>query len=126
MATSRPKQDICERTFAFGCQVVQLCERLIERGATGAMLARQLASAGTSIGANVEEAQAGQTKPDFIAKTCIALKEAREAHYWLRLTEATTTPVPKDLAPPLQEAQQLVAILTAIILKARSSPRRGA
>lgn len=49
------------------------------------MLARQLLRAGTSIGANVEEAQAGQSRADFINKYSIALKEARESIYWLRL-----------------------------------------
>ena len=48
-------------------------------------LVRQLIRSGTSVGTNLEEAQSGQSKPDFISKNSIALKEARETNYWLRL-----------------------------------------
>jgi four helix bundle protein len=118
--------DICQRTFEFACRIVRLCHRLVvERGEIGRLVTRQLLRAGTSIGANVEEAQGGQSKPDFISKTCIALKEARETRYWLRVVEATIAPPPSDTRPLAKEATELVAILTAIVVKARSSPRRG-
>ncbi|HKZ18251.1 MAG TPA: four helix bundle protein, partial [Geobacteraceae bacterium] len=50
------------------------------------VLSKQLLRAGTSIGANVEEALAGQSRADFLSKMCIASKEARETRYWLRLS----------------------------------------
>jgi four helix bundle protein len=72
------------------------------------------------VGANVEEAQAGQSKPDFISKISIATKEARETHYWLRLlAETEITPAAK-LADLTDEANQLVAILTTIVKRSRS------
>jgi four helix bundle protein len=92
MAHGRPPRDIEERAFALAREVVELCERLSEQSPTRRVLAAQLAKAGTSIGANLEEAVAGQSRADFVAKTAIALKEARETLYWLRLVAATTEP----------------------------------
>ncbi len=119
------QRDICVRSFSFACEVVRLSDRLLRRCGVCRLLAEQLAAAGTSVGANVEEAQAGQTKPDFIAKTCVALKEARESFFWLRLIEATVKPMQEEIRPLRAEASQLVAILTAIVVKACSSSRRG-
>jgi four helix bundle protein len=82
-------------------------------GRRGARSGPSIASSGTSIGANLEEAAAGQTKPDFIAKVCIARKEARE------------TVAPEDVLSELDEAKQLVAILGSIVFNARSSSKRG-
>ncbi|TWU06546.1 hypothetical protein Poly21_56130 [Allorhodopirellula heiligendammensis] len=82
-------------------------------------LANQLLRSGTSVGANVEEAQAGQSKNDFIAKMYIACKEARETHYWLRLLADTATVTPERLTDLTEESRQLVAILTSIVKKAR-------
>ena len=71
------------------------------------------------------EADAGQSKPDFISKTCIARKEARESLYWLRLIEHAVKPAPPEATRLRDEASQLVAILTKIVSVARSSPTRG-
>ena len=76
-------RDIQERAFKFACGVIKFCDTADDRRRTTEHLLLQLFAAGTSIGANLAEASAGQTKPDFIAKTCVSLKEAREARYWL-------------------------------------------
>lgn len=115
-------KDICERTFAFAVQVVALCQELDEKSGVSRTLAHQLLKAGTSIGANVEEAQGGQSKPDFIAKLSIACKEARETHYWLRLLDASGAVPRFPLAPMIDESNQLVAILTTIVKKSRDNP----
>ena len=81
--------DLCERTFKFACDVSSLCVRLQERGPVIRRLSMKLLDAGTSIGANIEEGRAGQTKPDFIAKNFISLKESRETRFWLRVIVAT-------------------------------------
>src|SRR5712692_1502691 len=86
-AKSEP-QEICERTFQFAVRVVKLCQFLEEDSGVSRTLAGQLLRAGTSVGANVEEAQAGHSRADFISKMGIALREGRETHYWLRLLEA--------------------------------------
>jgi four helix bundle protein len=88
-------------------------------------LSFQLLDAGTSIGANLEEGTAGQTKPDFIAKHFIALKEARETRYWLRVIAFADSAMRPDISPLMTEATEFIAIITAIAKTARSSPRRG-
>jgi four helix bundle protein len=116
---------IAERTFAFSCRIVRLCEKLWTQGPATRRIADQLFSCGTSVGANVEEAQGGQTKPDFIAKLAVARKESREAVYWLRLAVATGVVKKEDVAWELDEAQQLRAMITQAIKTAQSSPSRG-
>ena len=77
--------DLGERTFTFACGVSKLCVRLHERGPVIRRLSMKLLDSGTSIGANFEEGRAGQTKPDFIAKHFISLKESRETRFWIRV-----------------------------------------
>src|SRR5215210_7688788 len=73
-----------ERTIAYAVRVVQLY-RALARDSAGRVIARQLLRSATSVGANIHEAQAGQSRADFIAKMSIANKEATESRYWLRL-----------------------------------------
>ena len=70
---------------------------------------------GTSIGANVEEAQAGQSKADFIAKMSIARKEARETHYWLRLLRESEIVTEGQLFEIIKDVDEIIRILTAIV-----------
>ena len=79
-------KDIKERTFQFGLRIITLSEHLPSTKA-GAVLAKQILRSGTSVGANVEEAVAAYSKDDYAYRMGIALKEARETHYWLRLIE---------------------------------------
>ncbi len=79
---------------------------------------RQLVSAASSIGANLEEARAGQSKADFHAKIRISLKEARESHYWLRLLRESDCISAIRVNPLIEEADELIAILTTIAKKA--------
>jgi four helix bundle protein len=117
--------DIQERAFKFACAVVNFCDTIDDRRQTTRHLMLQLLRAGTSIGANLAEASAGQTKPDFIAKTCVSLKEAREARYWLTLIGASRQSLRSAAVPLIDEARQLVSILTSIVKNARSNPHRG-
>jgi four helix bundle protein len=123
MQNAKCKNDIYERTFEFACRIVRL-HRLGARGPTARPLLNQLLRSGTGIGANLEEAEAGQSKADFIAKTRIALKEARETVYWLRLIAATEIVKPPRIEPLTQEARELVAILTTIVRNASTNPSR--
>lgn len=83
------------------------------------MLARQLLRAGTSIGANVEEAQAGQSRADFINKYSIALKEARESIYWLRLLKTAGICANGEPEALRQEAEQIARIIGSIIVNTK-------
>jgi four helix bundle protein len=114
----RPR-DIQQRTFSFACRIVHLYRHLIARDGAGRVLARQLLRSGTSIGANMEEAEAAQSRPDFVSKCRVALKEARETHYWLRLLRETSSVSASRIEPLIAEASELVAILTVIVKSSR-------
>ena len=112
-------QEITERTFNFAVRIVKLCQVLEEKPGVSRTLSTQLLRSGTSIGANVEEARAGQSRADFIHKNNIALKEARETHYWLRLLEATDIISKDKLTSLLKEADELKRILATIIVRSK-------
>ena len=118
----RAKQrDIQERGFSFACRIVKLYKFLAKQRGGGEVLGRQVLRSGTSIGANLEEAAAAQSKADFVSKCSIALKEARETHYWLRLLKETEVISAERLNGLTNESNQLVAILTTIVKKSRVS-----
>lgn len=99
-------RDIQERAFDFACRIVRLHKRLIRSGITARPLVNQVLRSGTSIGANLQVASAGQSKADFLSKCTISLKEARETLYWLQLLVATEL-VEKDACESLiQEAMR--------------------
>ena len=75
---------IVEMSFQFSVRIVSLYQHLVKEHKEY-MLSKQLLRSGTSIGANVNEAQAAQSNADFIAKMSIASKEARETQYWIKL-----------------------------------------
>ena len=118
----RAKQrDIQERGFSFACRIVKLYKFLAKQRGGGEVLGRQVLRSGTSIGANLEGAAAAQSKADFVSKYSIALKEARETHYWLRLLKETEVISAERLNGLTNESNQLVAILTTIVKKSRVS-----
>ena len=118
-------RDIDERIFQFACRAVDIYALLVERGGASREVARQFLRAATSIGANAAEANAGQTKPDFLAKLGVARKECRETLFWLRLIEAKTLLPKAPIGGDLDEIRQIAAILTAIVKKGRESEGRG-
>lgn len=115
---SKPR-DIKERTFAFALKIVRLCRTLDRKSGTARTLGRQLLRSGTSIGANVEEAQAGQSRADFISKYNIALKEAREAIYWLRLLDASEECSDGLCKTLSREAGEIARIIGSIIVNTK-------
>jgi TIGR02436 family protein len=115
-------QEIGERAFAFAVRVVKLCQTLDNRPGTPRTLSNQLLRAATSIGANLQESKGGQSRADFLCKISIALKEARETHYWIRLLVAADILSEKQLAALLDESNQIIAILTTIVKKVKSAP----
>jgi four helix bundle protein len=115
-----PPVPIQQRAFEFACRIVKLHEYLGKAGnATARRLSDQLLDSGTSIGANLEDADAGQSRLDFISKCNIALKEARETKFWLRLLAETNLVKPELLTPLTQEISEIIAILTTIVRKSR-------
>jgi four helix bundle protein len=118
------RRDLPERTFEFARRVVRLCRKLDQSPGVSRTLAYQLLRSASSVGANVEEGQGSQSRADFISKYSIACKEARETHYWLRLLAASGVTPTHLLIPLIEEANQLVAILTAIVKKTRANSRK--
>ncbi len=118
---SKPPKDILVRTFEFAVSVIQICVKLDERPGVGRVLMSQILRAGTSVPANVKEAQAAQSKADFVSKMSIALKEARETH--LRLLAPAKVISASELNPLIQEADEIKRVIGAIIV---STKRGGA
>ncbi len=111
--------DIRQRAFNFALRIIKLCQQLEEEPGVARTLSWQLLRSGTSIGANLEEAQAGQSKLDFISKNAIALKEARETIYWLRLLAASRIISEKRLVGLQKETEELAKIIGSIIVSAK-------
>jgi len=109
---------IRDEAFGFALQIMGLAKML--RQEKEYELSSQLWRAGTSIGANVEEAQAGQSRADFLAKMTIASKEAREALYWLRLADKGKIISAEEIAPVREQCERIVRILTAIVKSGRA------
>ena len=116
---------ICERAFEFAVRILNLCQRLWRRGPIARHVATQLMKCGTSIGSNAEEAQEGQTKPDYIAKMAISRKESRETLYWLRLAIRAEAVTADEIKWELGEAGELRAMIISAIKTAQGSPSRS-
>lgn len=122
------KKTILNRSFDFAKQIIAAYCSAKQQNEY--VLSKQLLRSGTSIGANIEEAEGAISKREFAAKMSIALKEARETHYWLRLIEHTKI-IHIETQQLLQEIRAIINILTAIVrttlnnLARDTSYRRG-
>jgi four helix bundle protein len=112
------KPEILERSIVYSLRIIKLYKEL-ERDSVGRIIGRQLLRSGTSIGANLHEAQGGQSKADFIAKLSIAHKEARESAYWLRLIHEAELLPSNRIKDLVGETDQFIKILSAILLSTK-------
>lgn len=108
---------IQNKSFDFALQIIELYKKLSANKEY--ILSKQILKSGTSIGANVEEAIAGQSKKDFRSKINISLKEARETRYWLRLLDRSQL-VKLDYSAHLNEILSIINILTKIVKTTQS------
>jgi len=106
------KPIVLERSEMFALQVIECYKEM--KNQHEFILSKQLLRSGTSNGANVNEAQAAISKRDFIFKMSIASKEACETQYWLKLC-AKSNIVIFDFDPLINEANQLIKMLTSIV-----------
>ncbi len=118
MPEPKPR-DLCRRTFLFACEIVRLCRVISKEPGVPRQMAYQLLRAGTSVGANAEEAKSAYSRRDFASKTSLVLREARESSYWLRLLDTTGLAPTVALQPLLSEANELVAIYTVAVRRAK-------
>ena len=103
-----------EKSFHFTVRIVKVY-RYFEESKKEFTLSKQLLRCGTSIGANIAEAQQAQSRPDFISKLSIALKEAYETDYWLRLLHATKYLSDPEFASLIGDCREIEKMLTSII-----------
>ncbi len=103
---------------------MKLCQFLDKNTDVNKRLTGQLLDAGTSVGGNLEEAGAGQSPKDFVHKNAIALKEAREAQYWLKLLRASyelEPPIEQGIVELIQESSELGNIVGKIVVNAKNN-----
>lgn len=114
----KTENKIVSLTFDFSIEIIRLYKTLLDQKEY--VISKQLLRSATSIGANVEEANAAQTKKDFIAKMSIVSKEARETKYWLRLLYKSKL-VPLDYSTYLTLIEHIINIITKIVKTSQTS-----
>ncbi len=110
--------DIHERTYQFVLRVLKLL-RSLPKTPTNLNIVDQCGRSVTSVGANDQEADACESKRDFLAKYAIAKKELKETNYWLRLIADTNPVLQERMASLLKEGQELLMIISSIIIKTK-------
>ena len=104
---------IKDKTYQFALKIIYLYMEM--RKQNEFILSKQIVRSGTSIGANVEEAIAAQSRKDFISKMSISSKEARETNYWLRLLRDSKLCGDLALSDLIKESEEIIKILTSIV-----------
>ena len=117
---TKMKNPIEEKSFAFAVRSVKLYRHLTE-AKKEYVISKQFLRSGTSIGANVSEAERGQSKADFVAKMHIALKEANETEYWLRLLYASEYLSEAEFQSMERDVNELISIIVSICKTAQSN-----
>lgn len=113
------ENDLLKRTFNFGISCLKFLRKL-ESNPENNLIRFQLGKSCTSVGANYEESQAGSSKVDFTNKVKIALREARETNYWLRVLKELNESNDESLELLIKESQELKNILGAIVVKSNN------
>jgi four helix bundle protein len=106
------KSIVREKSFEFSLNIIKLYQSLKNKNEF--VLSKQLVRSGTSIGANIEEALAAQSRRDFLSKMSIASKEARETRYWLRLMSESKIGE-ENYSDLLAKVEELIRMLTSIV-----------
>ena len=112
------KNTIQNKSYTFALRIVKLCNHL-QKNKREIVMSKQLLRCGTSIGANVAESKHAQSRADFISKLTIALKEAAETDYWLRLLHSTDYLSDKEFDSIEKDIREIIAILTSICKKTK-------
>jgi four helix bundle protein len=108
-----------DRTYDFALALIRAYRAQSPRDDADKIIWHQLLESGSSAGANSAESPGAQSRPDWLTRRFIALKEMREAHFWLRLYRDANQSKRPDIAELLDESNQMVAILTTIVVNAR-------
>ncbi len=108
--------ELKDRTYRFAMNILKLAA-LLPNTEEGRLVRRQLCKSGTSVGANLEEADGSLTLNDFVHKVDIAFKEAKETRYWLRIIIDRRLITKNAVSPHYEESVELIKILSTIIFK---------
>ena len=109
----KKENPLLDKSYAFALSMVKRCI-LLQREEKEYVLSKQLLRSATSIGANIEEAIGGQSGKDFLHKISISYKEAREAHYWIRLLMDADLLGEEEANEYLDNVEELLRIMTSI------------
>lgn len=121
MSSTTTKSLIVEKTFQFALDIVKYAEQL--EAIRRFVFANQILRSGTSIGANVREAQMAESKKDFLHKISIAAKEAEETEYWLMICkDSENYPNPGKL---LSDSTEIIRILRKIVKTTKNNLNKG-
>jgi four helix bundle protein len=112
------EKDICQRTFQLSLRIIRLASSL-PHIPVGTIIAHQIIRSGSSIGANVVEAQNAQSRKDFVHTMSIALKESRETSYWLSLIRESKIVTHDRLVNLCDEVEEITKIIATIIIKTK-------
>ena len=111
---------ILQKSYCFAVRSIKLSQ-YIQRKYSEYVLTKQFLKAGTSIGANVTEAQQAQSRADFLSKLNIALKEAGEAQYWLRLLKAGHYLTLQEFNSIHSDCVEIIKILSSIVKSTKNN-----
>ncbi len=112
-----------DKSYLFSVRIVKLSQFLVKEKKEF-ILSKQILRSGTSVGANIREAEYGQSKADFIHKLSISLKEANETEYWLDLLFDTNYLEDKLYNSLKTDIKELLRLLISIIKKSKSNLRK--
>lgn len=114
--------DIHDRTEEYALRAIKLFRYLKRKPREdGMIIGRQYLRSATSIGANMVEADSAESGRDFVHKCNIALKEAKESRYWLRLLVRGEIVTPKRLSDLAEETDEIIAVIASIIVKTKKT-----
>lgn len=114
---------VLEKSFYFSVRILKLYRFLLKQDRSLEPILKQILRSGTSIGANITEAQNAPSTKDFINKLNISLKEARESEYWLNLFKASDIINEKSFKSLQQDCKELIKLLIAIIKTAKNNSK---
>ena len=120
----RYRSDIRDRAFNFAVRCIDVARFLEKQSGVSRVLANQLLRSATSVGANLEEARAAESRADFLHKMRIAQKEAREANYWLRLIQESYPDHRERFRELTSESSEILKVISKIIVNTLNNRRQ--
>lgn len=119
-SSTEKENPVKDKSYSFALKTVTFCKSLIENKKEF-VLSKQYMKSGTSVGANIEEASQAQSRNDFVSKMSIALKEAYESRYWIRLIRDSGYATKEETEGLITEITEIICLLVVIIKTAKQN-----